>query len=638
MDIGLRLEKFIKGKETALYEFMGAHFTEKEGKKGVLFRVWAPNAAAVSLATDRFGWDAETNPMTNIGYGVWEIFVEGMEKYDTYKYLITAKNGKRLYKSDPFAFHTETPPQDASKIYGLNDYKWGDGDWLAEREKKDLYNSPMNIYEVHLGSWQTYDDGNPLDYKTVAKRLSKYVKEMGYTHIELMPITEHPFDGSWGYQVTGYFAPTSRYGTPEDFCEFVNTMHKEGIGVILDWVPAHFPKDAFGLWRFDGTPCFEYEDDRKGLHKTWGTAVFDYGKGEVRSFLISNAIYWLKKFHIDGLRVDAVASMLYLDYDRKPGEWMPNVYGGHENLEAIEFFRLLNESVFSEIKNPLMIAEESTAWPMVTKPTFSGGLGFNFKWNMGWMNDMLRYSSLDPIYRKFNHNSLTFSFFYAFSENFILPLSHDEVVHGKCSMIGKMPGDYDDKFAGLRTFYAYMMAHPGKKLTFMGQEFAQFIEWNYEQQLDWMLLDYQKHYEMREFVKELNKFYLENKPMWDNDSSWEGFSWISHDDCDQSIIAFRRLDKTGKEVIAVCNFVPVERKGYRIGVPFEGTYTLALNSDSERFGGTSPDKPKKYSSEEISMHGYENSISIDIPALSVQYFTSVKKRKSADKKPQKRSK
>ena len=620
MNLGFRLEQFVRGKETALYEFMGSHFENRDGKDGVVFRVWAPNAAAVSLVCDRFGWDADKNYLTNIGYGVWETFVEGMELYDNYKYVITSHDGRRIYKSDPFAFHTETPPHTASKVYN-EDYTWGDDKWLKKRQKADLYNSPMNIYEVHLGSWQRDENGNCLDYKTIAERLSSYAKEMGYTHVELMPVTEHPFDGSWGYQVTGYYAPTSRFGTPKDFAAFVDIMHNQGIGVILDWVPAHFPKDDFGLWRFDGTPCYEYADSRKGEHKTWGTAVFDFGRGEVRSFLISSALYWLKHFHIDGLRVDAVASMLYLDYDRRPGEWMPNVYGGHENLEAIEFLKMLNEAVFAETKNPLMIAEESTAWPMVTKPTYMGGLGFNYKWNMGWMNDMLRYSSLDPIYRKYNHNSLTFSFFYAFSENFILPLSHDEVVHGKCSMIGKMPGDYDDKFAGLRTFYAYMMAHPGKKLTFMGQEFAQFIEWNYSRPLDWFLLDYDKHHKMQQFTKELNNFYLKNKPMWENDSSWDGFSWISNDDKDQSIIAFRRMDKKGNEVVAICNFVPVARENYRIGVPYEGAYTVALNSDSVRFGGRSEDKKKKYLSENIPMHGYENSISVEIPALSVQYLT-----------------
>ncbi len=634
MDLNKRLALFASGSETAAYEYMGCHGEERNGSTGAVFRVWAPNAVSVSLTGDFCGWNTDEHLCSQIGFGVWECFVPDVEIYCNYKYCITSREGKRVLKSDPYAFHAETPPSDASKMYTLDpSFVWHDDDWLKARESRDLYNSPMNIYEVHLGSWRKNPDGSCFDYKRLADELSDYVLEMGYTHVELMPVSEYPFNGSWGYQVSGYYAPTSRYGTPDGFRGFVDTLHSKGIGVILDWVPAHFPKDEFGLYRFDGTPCYEYADERKGEHRGWGTAVFDFGRPEVRSFLISNALYWLKTYHIDGLRVDAVASMLYLDYDRKPGEWLPNIYGGKENLEAIEFLKLLNEAVFAEVSNPLMIAEESTAWPMVTKPTFSGGLGFNYKWNMGWMNDMLRYASLDPYFRKFNHNSLTFSFFYAFSENFILPLSHDEVVHGKCSMIGKMPGEYDDKFAGLRTFYAYMMAHPGKKLMFMGQEFAQFIEWNYQNELDWLLLDYDKHYKMRQFVKTLNRFYRDNAPMWENDSSWEGFSWISHDDCDQSIIAFRRIDRSGGEIAAICNFVPVSRSGYRIGVPYEGSYSVVLNTDDTSFGGTGMTVPKTYSSEPIPMHGYENSISVELPPLSVQYLRCKKKtRKTKSKK------
>ena len=607
--------KFVSGKAFDAYKFLGSFL----GGNTAVFRVWAPNAKAVSVVGDFNEWNIDTDRMENIGDGIWEKKIKGLKQYDIYKYAVTGPDGTVILKSDPYARHYETAPSNASKLY-KSSYKWNDQEWVSHKNGVNIYESPVNIYEVHAGSWKRFEDGNTYDYVTLAKELSEYVKKMNYTHVELMPITEYPYEGSWGYQVSGYFAPTSRYGTPDDFKKFVDIMHQNGIGVILDWVPAHFPKDGFGLYRFDGTPCYEYADPRKGEHKEWGTVVFDYGKPQVKSFLISSAVYWLKEYHADGLRVDAVASMLYLDYGRQGGEWIPNSYGGRENLEAVEFLKEVNSAAFSADPSVMMIAEESTAWPLVTKPPHDGGLGFNFKWNMGWMNDMLRYMSLDPYFRKDNHDCLTFSFFYAFSENFILPISHDEVVHGKCSMIEKMPGEYDMKFASLRAFYAYMAAHPGKKLLFMGQEFAQFIEWNYKNELDWLLLDYDAHKNMQRYVSELNKLYLKTSEFWEIDYSWDGFGWISNDDNTQSIIAFRRIDKSGNEIITVCNFVPVARENYRIGVPKKGTYKRIFCSESEKYGGTVSAGAKSYKSESVPMHGFKNSIALDIPAMSVSYF------------------
>ena len=612
---------FYKGKNISAYDYFGSHFETRDDVLGVVFRVWAPNANYVSVVGDFNDWQDNSHPLSQNADGIWEGFIPKLKQYDNYKYCIESRSSERKLKADPYAFHAETPPGTASKIYDLSGYKWKDKKW--QEAKRSIYDSPMNIYELHAGSWKRNEDGSLLDYITLANELAAYIKEMGYTHIELMPIGEYPFDGSWGYQVSGYFAPTSRYGTPHDFMKFVDIMHAAGIGVILDWVPAHFPKDGFGLYNFDGEPCYEYADPRKGEHKEWGTQVFDFGRNEVVSFLISSAIYWFDKYHIDGLRVDAVASMLYLDYNRKGGEWMPNVYGGRENLEAVELLRRVNEAVFAQFPNALMIAEESTAWPLVSKPTHMGGLGFNFKWNMGWMNDMLRYMSLDPIHRKFNHDSLTFSFFYAFSENYVLPISHDEVVHGKCSLINKMPGEYDEKFAGLRTFFAYMMAHPGKKLMFMGQEFAQFIEWNYESELDWLLLDYDSHAQMQGYVKTLNKFYTKTPALWEIDYDWQGFEWISNDDNSQSVIAFRRKDKAGKEIIAVCNFVPVTRENYCIGVPKAGSYKIVFNSDDAAFGGDGVIKTKTLKTEKSEMHGLDYSLELTLPAMSVLYLEHV---------------
>ena len=609
---------FYQGKNSEAYKFFGVHSAENNNSKCHCFRVWAPNAKNVSVVGDFNKWDRNANYMEKIADGVWETFISGLSQFDSYKYCIETPKGKFLLKSDPYAHHFETRPGTASKIYECS-YKWTDEKWISEKSKRIIYKSPVNIYEVHLGSWMHDDNDNPLSYVSFAEKIIPYMKKMSYTHIELMPLTEFPFDGSWGYQVTGYFAPTSRFGTPDDFKLMVDMFHNAGLGIIIDWVPAHFPKDACGLYEFDGTCCYEYTDERKSEHKSWGTRVFDYGKGEVCSFLISSANYWISEFHIDGIRVDAVASMLYLDYDRRDGEWCPNIYGGKENLEAIEFLKRLNEAVF--LKNPdvLMIAEESTAWPMVTKPTDIGGLGFNFKWNMGWMNDMLQYMSLDPIYRAFNHDKLTFSFFYCFSENYVLPISHDEVVHGKCSMLEKMPGSYEQKCSSYRAFLAYMMAHPGKKLLFMGQEFAQTAEWNYQSQLDWNALKEDKHKKIHFYSEKLNKFYYENAPLWQNDDSWQGFSWISNDDYRQSVIAFRRFDDNGGELFVVCNFVPVERNDYKIGVPFEGEYKLVFNSDAVEFGGEGITS-ELMKSKSYPMHGFDDSISLDLAPLSVIYL------------------
>lgn len=611
---------FHEGSNSNAYEYFGSH---RKNKNTVVFRVWAPDAKNVSVTGDFNDWSETENPMKplkNSG-GVWEAEIKNIKPYDMYKYCITAADGRTLMKCDPYGFHMETRPGTATKYYEIDDcYEWHDEKWVEGRNGKNIYESPVNIYEIHAGSWKQYDDGNFYSYRALADSLVPYVKKMGYTHIEFMPLTEYPFDGSWGYQVTGYFAATSRYGEPKDLMYLVDKCHENGIGVILDWVPAHFPKDANGLYEFDGGPLYEYSDPRKGEHYGWGTRVFDFGKNEVRSFLMSSASFWLKKYHLDGIRIDAVASMLYLDYDRKDGEWVPNKNGGNENLEAVEFLQKLNENIFRDFPYAMMIAEESTSWPMVTKPVFSGGLGFNFKWNMGWMNDILRYFSLDGFFRKYNHDCITFSMFYAFSENFVLPISHDEVVHGKKSLIDKMPGSYDEKFAGVRAFLGYMMAHPGKKLMFMGQEFGQFIEWNYEKGLDWLLLDYPKHRALQNYFKKINEFYKANPAFWQIDYSWEGFSWISSDDKDNSVIAFRRIDEKDKEIIVVCNFTNVERCDYRIGIPKKGAYKIVFNSDDVDFGGEGKGNKGKLKTESINMHGFEQSISLDLPPMSAIYI------------------
>lgn len=607
---------FKQGRNSESYEFFGSHATPD----GAVFRVWAPNAKSVSVTGDFCGWSEEAHPMHEIADGIWETEVSAIKRYDTYKYCIEDKKGVRRMKADPYAFHAETRPGTASKFYELDGFNWTDKSYFSRRSRRTVYESPVNIYEIHAGSWRTNEDGSFLSYRLLADELAPYLTEMGYTHVELMPITEHPFDGSWGYQTTGYFAVTSRYGTPHDFMYFVNKLHENGIGVILDWVPAHFPKDAFGLYEFDGECQYEYSDPLKREHADWGTRVFDYGKNEVVSFLISSASFFFKKYHIDGLRVDAVASMLYLDYGKRDGEWRPNIYGGRENLEAVAFIRHLNECIFRDHPYALMIAEESTAWPLVSRPVSDGGLGFNFKWNMGWMNDILRYTSLDGLSRKYNHDLITFSLFYAFSENFILPISHDEVVHGKCSLINKMPGTYEEKFAGMKVFLGYMYSHPGKKLLFMGQEFGQFIEWQEKKQLDWFLLDYDSHRTLHAFTGALNRLYKNSAPLWEIDYSWEGFEWLVSDDCDNSVAAFMRTDKKGNSIAAVCNFTPVTRKNYRIGIDRAGTLTVILNSDDTAFGGKGEFAKKRILTKRIPMHGKENSFELTLPGLSCIYL------------------
>ena len=621
---------FKQGNNMEAYRYFGAHLCAQDGQAGVVFRVWAPHAQAVSVVGDFNRWTPDADMMHKVADAVWELFIPGMKAYDVYKFCITTPSGEQVYKADPYAFHAETRPANGSKVYDIRGYPWGDAAWDEAQKKRDVLNGPMLIYELHAGSWKMKEEGVPYNYSELADELIPYIKEMGYTHVELLPITEYPFDGSWGYQVTGYFAPTSRYGTPHDFMAFVDKLHQAGIGVILDWVPAHFPKDGYGLYMFDGAPCYEDPNPRRGEHKEWGTMVFNYGMPEVQSFLISSALFWVEQYHIDGLRVDAVASMLYLDYNRRDGEWEQNVNGGKENLEAIAFLQKCNSTVLGRYPYKMMIAEESTAWPLVTKPASDGGLGFNFKWNMGWMNDMLSYMKTDPLFRAGNHGKVTFSFFYAFSENFVLPISHDEVVHGKCSLINKMPGDYEQKFANLRTFYGYMTAHPGKKLLFMGQEFGQFIEWDENKPLDWMLLGYDKHRQLQAYVKDLNAFYRETPAMWEIDYSWEGFQWIVPDDNQQSVIAFLRRDAKGKMVMVVCNFNPVLREGYEMGVPNAGSYKEVLNSDDPKYGGSGVTNGT-VRSRKGEMHGFEQHVSLTLPPLSTLYFSVPAPRKKAAK-------
>lgn len=615
---------FCQGTNFRSYEWLGCHSEKTDDGFEYTFRVWAPKAEKVFVAGDFNSWDESLPMEKDAESGVWTatlISAKSLEE-NRYKYKVVSKT-RTAMKADPYATYSETLAKTASIIHTVK-AKWSDSKWLSARGKafegKHFYSAPMNIYEMHLGSWKTRDgksnvDGEHyLNYREIADELVPYALDMGYTHVELMPITEHPFDGSWGYQVGGYYAPTSRFGTPEDFIYFVNKLHKAGIGVILDWVPAHFPKDEHGLFEFDGYPLYEYQGKDRMEHKSWGTRCFDVGRPEVQSFLISNALFWMRNYHIDGLRIDAVASMLYLDYDRAPGEWIPNIDGGNHNYEAMAFFKKLNTAVFAEFPYALMIAEESTAWPMVTKPVSDGGLGFNFKWNMGWANDMFEYISTDPFFRKYVHNKLTFPLMYAFSENYILPVSHDEVVHGKKSLLDKMFGSYDDKFGCMRAFLMYMMTLPGKKLMFMGCEYAPFREWDYENQLEWFMLDYPRHSQMKDYVRSLNHFYLENRPLWEIDDSWDGFEWIDPDRCEDNTLSYIRKSADGEELIILLNFAPCRRDGYKLRVKSKGNYVALVNSDEARYGGGGSKLGTMKSKAHREGKKWIHEISVDLPS------------------------
>jgi 1,4-alpha-glucan branching enzyme len=608
------------------WEKLGAHLTEIDGQAGTCFAVWAPNARHVAVVGDFNGWNPRAHPLRSLGpSGIWEGFVPGVGEGTTYKFAIHSRlHGYRVLKADPYGFGAERPPNTASVVRSLDGYPWGDGDWMRERRRRNALDAPMSIYEVHLGSWMRVpEEGHRcLTYREVAPKLAAYCNEMGFTHVELLPVSEHPFDGSWGYQTVGYFAPTSRFGTPKDFMYFVDTLHRHDIGVLLDWVPAHFPRDEHGLAYFDGTHLYEHADPRQGEHRDWGTLIFNYGRREVASFLLSNALYWLEVYHVDGLRVDAVASMLYLDYSRSEGEWVPNKFGGRENLDAVEFLKRFNALVYDRHPDAITIAEESTAWPMVSRPTYLGGLGFGFKWNMGWMNDTLRYASHDPVHRKYHHNDLTFSLLYAFHENFILPFSHDEVVHGKRSMRGKMPGDEWQQFANLRALYGYLFAHPGKKLLFMGSEFGQPDEWRHDQSLDWHLLEHSFYRGLQQWVRDLNTFLRRTPALFELDFEPTGFEWIDCHDSEQSVVSFIRWDRARTRPLAcVCNFTPVPRTAYRIGVPRGGRWVEVLNSDAPAYGGGGQGNLGAVTATPVANHGHAHSLSLTLPPLAALYLS-----------------
>ncbi len=616
---------FHQGKNFFSYKLLGAHFLDAKKQNGAVFRVWAPRALSVSVIGTFNNWNAQAHPMKKLSAeGIWECTIAEAKEFSLYKYCITTHDGRQLIKADPYAVHSETKERTASVLYRLGErFVFDDDVWLHQRGVGDVRQKPLNIYEVHIGSWRRYQDGNTFDYRKCANELIPYVKEMGYTHIELLPVTEYPYDGSWGYQVSGYFAATSRYGTPDALMYFINYAHQNNIGVLLDWVPAHFPKDAHGLYEFDGYPLYEYADPLMREHPQWGTRMFDYGKEEVISFLISSAVFWLKEFHIDGLRVDAVSAMLYLDFQREEHQWQPNERGGNENVQAIDFLKLLNREVLTLFPDVLMVAEESSPWPMVTYPPAVGGLGFHFKWNMGWMNDILSYITTDFSARKYHHNKLTFPLMYMFSENYILPISHDEVVHGKKSLLDKMPGTYEEKFAGLRGFMLYMYTMCGKKLMFMGSELGQFKEWDFQNELDWCLLDFDLHRKTKAYFSALNAFYAENKALWELDTSWEGFEWVIADDNEQSVIAYIRKDKDHNELLVVVNFQPREHGNYRIGCKAK-EYCKVFTSNDAAYGGEGSADNVLFKSENGSMHGQKRHLNLHIKPLEAMVLKPIK--------------
>jgi len=634
---GSRRERFHQGQCFDAYNFLGAHPVEENGEIKWHFSVWAPNARQVCLTGEFCDWRRDAYPMVKQYDGIWELrlpdalfspeqdpgrfsYPEAAERLRAYKYAVECADGEWHFRADPYAFEAELRPGTASKLRSLEGYRWGDGEWMEGRKQLNPLRSPMNIYEMHLGTWRRGENGRILNYTEIAGELAPYLKEMGYTHVELLPVMEHPFDGSWGYQVSGFYAPTSRYGTPDQFRALVDQLHQNGIGVILDWVPAHFPRDEMGLRRFDGTPCYEHADPRRAEMPQWGTMLFDYSRGEVSSFLLSNALYWLREYHADGLRCDAVSCMLYLDFGKENGQWLPNSQGGRENLDAIRFLQTLNETVYRECPGAITIAEESTAFPRVTHPVDQGGLGFGFKWNMGWMNDVLSYVALDPIYRSYHHDKITFSMMYAFSENYILPFSHDEVVHGKKSMLDKQPGDLWRKFAGLKALYGFYMAHPGKKLLFMGGEFGQFVEWRDSEQLDWFLLGYEKHPELKQFVRKLNHLYRDIPALHRIDDSWDGFRWLNVNDKERSVVAFLRSAGEGSDLAVLVNFTPQPYGQYRVALPYDCVLTEILNSDRAEFAGSNQYNPSPLRAQAVPQEGLPYSCLVCAPPLAAVYF------------------
>lgn len=622
-DVCSELELFNSGANYRSYKIFGAHLEISEGKKGVRFCVWAPNALSVSVTGSFNSWEPTSHPMQKISGGAWELFIEGVEPFESYKYCIETLSNEKILKSDPFAYFAETRPNNASVVFDIDTYNWNDDKWFEMRRNYDRLKVPMNIYEMHIGAWRRNQNGEPLNYREIADRLIPYLEEMHYTHVQFLPIMEYPLDESWGFQTTGYFAATSRYGTPTDLMYLIDCLHNAGFGVIFDWTPSNFPKDDFGLSKFDGTALYESENPKLGERRAWGTCLFNFARHEVMSFLMSSALFWIEKYHIDGLRIGALSSMLYLDYSKSKDEWVPNAFGGKENLEAIDFIQRLNNCVHERFPEVMTFAVEDTGWSKLTRPVAEGGLGFDFKWNVGWIKDALNYMELDPKWRPFNHDKLTFSFFYAFAENFVLPVSHDEVSHGKGSLIDRMSGEYDDKFAGVRAFITYMFAHPGKKLLFMGSEIGLFDKWDANSELQWNLLDFEKHSQLKRFFSDINKFYIENKPLYELDTIWKGFDWIHHDDFTNSVIAFKRTDISGNDIIAVCNFQPIKHEKYNIGVPVYGLYDEIFSSDRIEYGGTGITNGTNLLPQIMKIHGCEQGLSLTIPPLSVIYLKCV---------------